>query len=344
MPNQTIRPLLENAREGYLFSAYQLAALHGTERTSLAGGKTSYWPGASAVDETTLFDIGSVTKAVVTVSLFARALDSGRMALTQAVQHWLPELAGTALGPLVLSDLLSHAAGLRGWLPLYKQPIPADRRSWMAHAAGEWVERPVGEKAVYSDLGFIILGEAVASAFHAPLAQAFRQEVAAPLGLTQTVYGPVPKAVATEVREGVPLQGIVFDENCAALGGTAGHAGLFSTALDLGRWAEAWLQAWQGKSPWLSQKTARLLTTRVGKVASSAWALGWDTPSAPSSSGNYFSSESFGHLGYPGCSVWVDPKRGGYVVFLSNRVHPSRLDERIRRFRPQLHDAVTQAW
>jgi len=336
-----IRHFLESARQGYVFSAYQLVTEHAGQRSAWAGGVTSYWPRAAPVDEDTLFDIGSVTKALVTTSLIARAVDQKRLLLSQAVQHWIPELAGTALGPLVVQDLLSHGAGLHGWLPL--QPA-TDRRAWMAHAAADWVARAPGSQAVYSDLGFILLGEIAQSVFHLPLAQAFAQEVAGPLGLKRTQFGPVPHAVATECRGGEPLMGRVFDENCDALGGTAGHAGVFSSAGELATWAAAWLQARRAGSQWLSQAVAELFTTRLAKIPQSPWALGWDTPSAPSSSGSGFSPASFGHLGYPGCSVWVDGGRGGLVVFLSNRVHPSRLDERIRQFRPVLHDKLTQAW
>lgn len=342
--NQKTHPLLETARQAYVFSAYQLTCEHAGRSDAWYGGKTSYWPGAESITPKTLFDIGSVTKAVVTTSLFARALSQGRVDLGQAVQHWVPELAGTALGPLLLSDLLSHGAGLKAWLPLFRGAIPADRRAWMRSQAPHWVENSPASKAVYSDLGFLLLGEVLTSIFQVSLKKAFEQQVAGPLGLGATCYGPVGAAAATEVREGKPLVGRVFDENCEALGGVGGHAGLFSTAQDLAAWARAWLDAVRGTRSWIEPAVALRLTQRWGKIKTSPWALGWDTPSQPSSSGRYFSPESFGHLGYPGCSVWIDPKRQGFVIFLSNRVHPSRLDERIRRLRPELHDMLTAHW
>lgn len=136
------------------------------------------------------------------------------------------------------------------------------------------------------------------------------------------------------------LCGEVHDENAAAMGGVAGHAGLFGTAESVLAVSGAWLRGYHGRESILDAKLVRQFTTRQESAAQSSWALGWDTPSVPSSSGSSFSEQSFGHLGYTGTSLWIDPLRELEVVLLSNRVHPSRRNEKIKTFRPYIHDLV----
>lgn len=343
-----VHSLLEKARESLVFSGFQLYAKK-DRALILSGGVTSYWPGSRAVTADTLFDIGSVTKAVTTTSLCALAVDQSTLRVSDTVGQWVPEWKSSAVSELTVRDLLCHAAGLRDWWPIYREQsiTPGFLRRWVVDHGEQWVVARPGERTEYSDLGFLILGEVLAEVWKQPLAQAFRAYVAEPLGMQGVKYGPVKNAevVATEVRDGKPLQGIVFDENSAALGHATSHAGLFSNAASLAPWCEAWLGALSGKSKWLGQSTAALFTKKAARVATSSWALGWDTKSPKgSSAGNLFSETSFGHLGYPGCSVWIDPVRKTYAIFLTNRVHPSRLDERIRKLRPVLHDAIAKGW
>jgi CubicO group peptidase (beta-lactamase class C family) len=138
------------------------------------------------------------------------------------------------------------------------------------------------------------------------------------------------------------LCGEVHDENAGALGGVAGHAGLFGTAEAVLTLSGAWLRAWQGEPSLLDSRLVREFTACQRHVPDSSWALGWDTPTSPSSSGRFFSAASFGHLGYTGTSLWIDPERRLEVLLLSNRVHPSRKNEKIRQFRPSIHDLVVQ--
>jgi CubicO group peptidase (beta-lactamase class C family) len=132
----------------------------------------------------------------------------------------------------------------------------------------------------------------------------------------------------------------VHDENAAAMGGVAGHAGLFGTAESVLAVSGAWLSGYHGRKSILGGELVRQFTTRQKSAARSSWALGWDTPSVPSSSGSHFSERSFGHLGYTGTSLWIDPLCELEVVLLSNRVHPSRRNEKIKSFRPYIHDLV----
>jgi len=315
----------------------------------LAGGLTTYWPGGKPVTPQSRFDIGSVTKAVVTTSLFARGVDRNRYDLSAPVSGYVKSLAGNPLGDLILGDVLNHSSGLVGWYPIYSELGKATLLDWMKAHAGSLLKNPPRAKSEYSDIGFLILGMILEA--DKPLARLFDDEVRGPLRLSDGLgYGPlkeVADVVATEYDEtsGQPLQGVVFDENCRKLGGECSHAGLFATAESLAPWAREWLRAVGGGSAWLTPATARRFTQPAGSVPGSTWGYGWDTKSPQhSSAGKLFSPKSFGHLGYPGASVWIDPEREGFTVLLTNRVHPSRFDERIRQLRPLLHDAVVNWW
>jgi CubicO group peptidase (beta-lactamase class C family) len=199
--------------------------------------------------------------------------------------------------------------------------------------------------ARYSDLGFILLGATVERALGEPLDVAFAHRIAAPLGVGTTYRPRTASACAPTEGE---LRGVVHDENARALGGVAGHAGLFSTARDVSRIAHALVAAWHGAR---SSTVPRLLApARVRQmwtpstVVGSTWCLGWDRPSpVGSSAGERWPHDGVGHLGFTGCSLWIDAPRARWVVLLTNRVHPTRDNERIKAFRPALHDAVVTA-
>jgi CubicO group peptidase (beta-lactamase class C family) len=333
-----ITTLLDEARAEHVFSGYQCLAAKGASVVEIVGGVTSYWEGARAVTPGTFFDIGSVTKVVATVSLAALAVQDRT------------ELRGTPLAPITATDLLTHSSGLEGWLPIFRDTDRAELLHWYMKHASTLMIAPRGTKTIYSDIGFILLGlwlERLGGAF---LHELFDRRVVKPLGLSEIQFGPVSdhrNVAATEyclIRKRV-LQGEVFDENSAFMGGKLAHAGLFATARGLLPWAREWLNALTNESKWLSRETALLFTTPAAKVAGSTWALGWDTKSAEgSTAGERFSMKSFGHLGYPGCSVWIDPTKNGIAIFHTNRIHPSRYDERIKFVRPKVHDEIHKMW
>lgn len=344
---ETIAAFLENEKKHLVFSAYQVLAQKAERRAFWHGGITNYWPPSAPVTEHTWFDIGSVTKAVATASILARLVDQRAIDLNATLGHYVQALKATAVGELVLRDVLCHASGLKPWLRL-ELGTSKSLAGWLKDHSADWIQAAPGVKTAYSDLGFLCLGLVVEAVSRCPFSEAFQKEVVGPLKLTEVAYRPLPVSAvvaATEVRENRPLVGEVFDENSQALGGITPHAGLFATARGLAPWCMEWLKAVAGESEWLSSETAVLFTRRADRVAHSSWALGWDTKSeVGSSAGKLFSARSFGHLGYPGCSVWVDPEQKGFVVFLTNRVHPSRLDERIRKTRPLLHDKIVHFW
>jgi CubicO group peptidase (beta-lactamase class C family) len=205
-----------------------------------------------------------------------------------------------------------------------------------------------GERAVYSDIGFILLGELLAKKAGLALDLLARQEIFTPLGMKQTRFKPpqdwvaaIPPTEDDQKFRGRIVQGKVNDENAYVMGGVAGHAGVFASAPDVARFAEWMLR---GGLPILQSGTVKLFTRREASPAGTTRALGWDTPSRPeSSSGRLFSLASYGHLGFTGTSLWIDPGRKLSVTLLTNRTWPDRSYQLIREVRPMVHDAIVEA-
>jgi CubicO group peptidase (beta-lactamase class C family) len=332
-------------------------------------GRLSSGPDSPSVQRSTVYDLASLTKPLVTATSIALLVQRGTLRLEDPVSRVLSELERDAVGQATVQDLLTHSSGLPGWRPLYERlaarglaPAHAMRAAVRDAAVRLIGEEPLlyekGTKSLYSDLGFILLGAVIERATGLALDQWHAQAVASVPHAGSLMYCPVSperhgapvsgfdrtRIAPTEYDEwrNTMLQGEVHDENAAALGGVAGHAGLFGTAESVLAVSGVWLQACHGKQSILDPSVARRFTARSREVPDSTWALGWDTPSTPSSSGTYFSQESFGHLGYTGTSLWIDPARDLEVVLLSNRVHPTRRNEKIREFRPSIHDLVME--
>jgi CubicO group peptidase (beta-lactamase class C family) len=277
----------------------------------------------------TLFDIASLTKPLSTATLAMMAIEEGALALDDRPRQ-----------DVTVAELLTHSSGLPAW-----KLLGSTRAEVLRTVADEPLASPPGTVARYSDLGFILLGVTVENALGDMLDTLFARRIAGPLGIG-TGFGPRDAAVCAPT-EG-ELRGVVHDENARAMGGVAGHAGLFSTARDVSRIVHALVAAWHGVR---STSTPRLLpSARVRQlwtpsgVAGSTWCFGWDRPSATgSSAGERWPKDGVGHLGFTGCSAWIDPARARWVVLLTNRVHPTRANEAIKQFRPAIHDAIIAA-
>ncbi len=328
----------------------------------VASGTLSDQPADGAVSSGTVYDLASLTKPLATVTALALLIQDGICQIDDQLHRFLPEARDAAIGTASLADLLTHSSGLPGWRPLYERmspeaalPATPEARARAASQALDLIlaEAPVyerGRKSLYSDLGFMLLGFVAERLVGTPLDRLVRDRITRPLHASPLQYLPSGEADPLKActaptgfdtwRQRV-LRGEVHDENAAALGGVAGHAGLFGTAEAVLTVSGAWLDAWTDKPSLLNRDVVRLLTARR-QVPGSSWALGWDTPSAPSTSGRYFSARSFGHLGYTGTSIWIDPERELEVVLLSNRVYPTRKNELIKEFRPIIHDLVYQ--
>jgi CubicO group peptidase (beta-lactamase class C family) len=325
-----------------------------------AFGRLSYDPDAAEVATDTLYDLASLTKVVVTTTLAMILVDEGKLDLDTHVHAYFPAFSGPAKERVTVRQLLSHAGGIHWWAPLYKE----------IQGKKDYVERIVamdlafdpGTRTVYSDLGFILLGDILERASRTPFEELARTRVLEPLAMNDARYRPPVELLGriapteNDPWRGRVVRGEVHDENALALGGVAPHAGLFATAPDLAHLAQALLDGGTfGGKRIVSRATVELFTERAGIPVSSR-ALGWDTPtdetdrrsSTPgepgySAAGSLFSARSFGHTGFTGTSMWMDPERGLYVILLTNRVHPTRENNMIRDTRAQVADAVVRA-
>jgi CubicO group peptidase (beta-lactamase class C family) len=368
--NHVIQAALQSAVDDSVFPGAQLAVrLRGELQCVVVAGQLSSDPPGLPVQPTTVYDLASLTKPLATVTSILLLIQRAKVALLDPVQKVLAELEGAPIGQATVRELLTHSSGLPGWRPFYER---LDARGLVSEFSGgdqpvkqhvlemirdEPLIYPRGMRSVYSDLGFMLLGFLVERLSGMALNLWCEEAIVRPLQADPLMFCPtagrahldvvrpivdVSRIAPTEQDEwrGRLLRGEVHDENAAAMGGVAGHAGLFGTAESVLAVSGAWLRGYHGKESILDGKLVRQFTTRQPSAAQSSWALGWDTPSAPSSSGSSFSERSFGHLGYTGTSLWIDPLCELEVVLLSNRVYPSRKNEKIKAFRPSIHDLV----
>lgn len=312
-----------------------------------AYGHETYDRGARRVTRSTRYDLASLTKVVCTTAV-AMALDTaGKLRLDAPVKDLVPAFRGGNRDGVTVRQLLTHSSGLTGWKPLYKS---ADTRDEVVAAImREPLEYEPGRSMEYSDLGFILLGVCLERAGGAPLDDLARELVFEPLRMTATSFGPIPSSVAVAPTEVDPRRGglvhrVVHDENAAAMGGVAGHAGLFSTARDVARFVRCVLAGGRlgGAQPF-SRSVTELYTARAGIVIDSSRALGFDTPYPNSHAGRLMSPRSIGHTGFTGTSMQGDKSRDLVVVCLTNRVHPVRDNKQIKSFRRGLHDLVIES-
>lgn len=311
-------------------------------------GRLTYDRNAPAVSTDTIYDLASLTKVVVTTTLAMILVDEGLLELDRPVEEFLPRFVGSGKEAVTVRHLLSHASGLDWWAPLYQEL--AGKEAYVERIQVMDLVYEPGSRSLYSDLGLILLGEILERVAGEPLDQAARRLIFAPLSMEDTLFRPpasLHKRIAPTEDDpwrGRVLRGEVHDENAFALGGVAPHAGLFSTAGDLARFAQMILNGGvYAHHRLLSRRTVELFTRPSG-VFDSTRALGWDTKSPQgSSAGELFSPLSFGHTGFTGTSLWIDPDRELFVILLTNRVHPTRDNNLIRKVRPAVADAVVRA-
>ena len=312
-----------------------------------AHGRLSYEAGAPAVQADTIYDLASLTKVVVTTTLAMRYVDSAQLFLDRPISAYLPAASGGFGDVVTPRHLLNHSSGLDWGAPLHLEI--EGRRAYVERILQMDLLYEPGSRSLYSDLGFILLGEILERIGGAPLEELGTRHVLGPLGMRDTSYLPpserLERIAPTERDEwrGRMLRGEVHDENAYAMGGVAAHAGLFGTAEDLARFAQLMLNGGVFEHQRLvARATLEKFVGRAG-VPGSSHALGWDTPSGVSSAGTLMSRESFGHLGFTGTSLWIDASRKLFVILLTNRVHPTRENLLIRDARPAVADAVVAA-
>ena len=318
-------------------------------------GRFTYEDDSSQVHPETIFDIASVTKVAATTAIAMLLHQRGQLNLDTPLGDVLPAfLAGRPQEDpahrVQLRHLLAHNSGLPGYIEFFR--TAANATDLMNACFNLPLGAEPGARAEYSDPGFILLGKALEAILGEPLPAFTQREIFDPLAMTSTCFNPSPL-----IHDAIPptendttfrhrrIQGEVQDENAWLLNGAAGHAGLFSNAADLLRFAAVILNSRSKKVPrgapgtLFKPATVKLFSKRQGPKGSPQ-ALGWDTPSENSSSGRHFSPRSIGHLGYSGCSLWIDLDAGIAVALLTNRTWPDRKCQLIREVRSAFHDAV----
>ena len=342
------------AATAYLDSAVAAGAAPGAVLGVSIGGRHLFHAAGilggtvrGAPDSASVYDIASLTKVVGLTTAVMLAVDEGRLELDAPAVRYVPDFAGAGRDSVTIRQLLTHSSGLPPFRPLYRETT--DRAAALRLADTTTLVSPPGSRFAYSDLGAIVLTQAVEAVYGERLDSLLDRRVFGPLGLTSTRFLPpaawLERTAPTELDpwRGRVIHGEVHDENAARLGGVSGHAGLFSSARDLLRFGDWLLAARAGGDSLavpLDRAVVRRFTTRQNQPRGSSRALGWDTPSHLSSAGSRLSRRSFGHTGFTGTSIWIDPTRDLVIVLLSNRVHPTRENERWGPVRRNVADRV----
>ena len=343
---------LHRAAADRAFPGGVLAVGHNGRLVTHAFGRTTYAAKSSRVNQNTIYDVASLTKPVVTTAAVMHLVEAGVLQLDSPVSRYLPEwMQGKPPdwgARTTLADLLRHSAGLPAHREFYREAT--GYRAVIGRALAEPLEFQPGSRIVYSDLDFMLLGEIVQRVTGEDLDRFARTSIFEPLGMSRSWFRPAARMrrfIAPTQNDTLwrkrQIWGQVDDANAHAMGGVAGHAGLFSTAGDLAIFCQMLLNGGIYAHRRLIRRTTIELFTRRQTIGDNSYALGWGVPTEPSSSGRFFSRRSFGHTGFTGTSIWIDPEKGLFVILLTNRVYPSAANNRIRQVRPALHDAVIAA-
>lgn len=336
-----------------------------------AFGDRQVEPERGQMQEGTIFDLSSLTKPLATAVAVMLLVHDGKLRSGDRVTRFLHNFGARGKTHITVRHLLCHSSGLPAWRPYYKEILRIEQRGEKVNFLGsrpakehvynaigrEGAETPPGSKTVYSDLGFMVLGELVELISGTTLDRFCQGRIFRPLGMRSTSFIDLSMVRARRIRpvkemiaatERCPwrqrvLCGEVHDDNAYAMGGVSGHAGLFSSARDIDTLLGCLKACWAGKADFIPTAIVREFWTR-DPLPDSTWTMGWDTP-APynSAAGKLFSPNTIGHLGFTGTSFWMDLERDRHVVLLTNRVHPRRDNEAIKDLRPIIHDLVNEA-
>ena len=347
--------VIETAVSDKAFPGATLAVGHGGKVALHAFGKLSYDANSPETKTETMYDVASLTKVVVTTTLVAKLVEGDfavPLDLDAPVERFLPEWA---TGPqpewrhrVTVRHLLTHTSGLPAFKEYWR--TSKSKQDTLSKIFAEPLEYEPGTKEIYSDLGIILMGEIIERLTGKTLDELANTYIFTPLGMKNTMFRP-PKKLWPEIAptefdaryRNRLVRGEVHDENAFAIGGVSGHAGLFSTAPDLAAFCQMLLNGGVYAHHRILRRATISQFTTPQQLSNGARALGWLVPTENSSSGHFFSAHSFGHTGFTGTSIWIDPDRQLFVVFLTNRVHPTRENQKIAKVRPALHDAVMKA-
>ncbi|HXL03945.1 MAG: beta-lactamase family protein [Firmicutes bacterium] len=324
---------------------------YGTDRGVVEKGAVGFRmirPEKKPMEVDTLFDLASVTKCVATTSAVMILVEEGQLRLDDEVERFIPEFCGTDKEGITIRELLTHTSGMAAWTDLY---MHASSPKEIIKAISKFpLEYKTGTAVIYSCLGFIVLGLAVEKVAGEPMDRFLAERVFGPLGMKDTCFNPPPdlreRAAATEYCKwrGRILIGEVHDENAWAMGGVSGNAGLFSIVEDLSRFARMLLNkgTLEGVSVFSPRTVEAMTCDRTGAGFDEKRGLGWliRGTGVKSSSGDLMSPKAFGHTGFTGTSIWIDPELDIFAILLTNRVHFGRDNNAHIRLRPRFHNAV----
>jgi beta-N-acetylhexosaminidase len=341
---QTFARVDEAVREGIARGLYPGAVVLVGRRDSIlySRGYGHYtWSPQSRVPDvdSTLWDIASISKVVATGATALRLVEAGKLNLGAPVRRYLPRFSGGLKDQVKVRMLLNHTSGLKSYVPIYQKARGSRQRAINLLYAQPLLRVP-GDSAEYSDLNALFLGLIVEKVTGLPLDRAAAREVFKPLGMTQTMYKPPARLrsriVPTGIWRGQPVPGDVNDQNAAAFGGVAGHAGVFSTAADLGKFAQVWLRNGLGpEGRWAHPETLATFLALGPKTGTRA--LAWDTPDVhaeePSIFGTLISTAAYGHTGFTGTELWIDPTHDLFLVFLTNRAFDPKARDSVKEMK-----------
>jgi CubicO group peptidase (beta-lactamase class C family) len=344
--------------EGVFPGAVLLVAKKGRVLFLKETGHLSLIPERIPIKRDTVFDLASLTKPLATTLSLMKLVDGGKVELDQSLSRLVPTPVPSDKKDLTPRQLLSHSAGFTDWKSFYLDLMAYESEERKRILREQILKDPLayapGKEYLYSDLGFMMLEWIIEESAGMTMRKFVEQNFYQPLTLESTFLStaslPLPfKREIFAATEDCPwrkrvLQGEVGDENAWALGGYSGHAGLFGPAEEVYVIVNLLREHYLGnRDDYLKPETVRTFFTRQDMVKGSDWCLGWDSPSEENSSaGRYFSRNSVGHTGFTGTSVWMDLDRDVFVILLTNRVHPTRDNEKIKTFRPELHDLIME--
>jgi CubicO group peptidase (beta-lactamase class C family) len=309
-----------------------------------AFGTLTFDPDSRPASDQTIYDLASLTKVLATAPLVMQEVERGALGLDDPVSRHVAAWRGSDRAGVTLRDLLAHCSGLPSWRPFFREL--KGRAAYEAAISAEPLEYVPRTESIYSDLDFMLLGFILENG--GALGDRFAG-LRAGMGVVEEIQFNPPRIwhartapTETDPWRGRLLVGEVHDENAWALGGAAGHAGLFGSAAAVGSCARHVMQILGGRPGVVTRSTLEIFITRRTDIPGSSRALGWDTMLTTSSCGTRLSPRAFGHTGFTGTSLWIDPELDVYIALLTNRVHPTRANEAIKRVRPALHDAVVE--
>jgi len=301
---------------------------------------------SSPVDVNTMYDMASLTKVVATTTAAMMLEEQGQLDLDRTVASYLPELNAPDKAGITMRMVLTHRGGFEAFAALFK--TFKGRQQYLEQINLRPLKSVPGTQTVYSDWDLILTGLVIERITGMTLDKFVEEKIFRPLGMTSTMFTPdpslKPRIAPTEIdtTRGGLMWGRVHDENADAMGGVAGHAGLFSTAPDAAIFVQMLLNGGEYNGVRIVSPATVARWTAPQRRGSSR-ALGWDTPSQNASAGHYFSLRSFGHTGFTGTSIWVDPTRDLFVILLTNRVDPTRNTTRVFALRRDIADAVQKS-